>query len=64
MNKIGWLLVGVLFSGNTNNGDHAGFGYANTNNTSSNASANVSSQLWFSQNNSTNEATTLPIGRR
>ena len=29
--NIGWLLVGVLFSGNTNNGDHAGFGYANTN---------------------------------
>lgn len=27
------MLVGVLFSGNTNNGDHAGFGYANTNNT-------------------------------
>ncbi|MCE9189155.1 MULTISPECIES: hypothetical protein [Bacteroidales] len=43
--NIGWLLVGVLFSGNTNNGDHAGFGYANTNNTPSNTNANVSSQL-------------------
>lgn len=64
MNKIGWLLVGVLFGGNTDNGVRAGFGYANTNNTPSNANANVSSQLWFSQNNSINEATTLPIGRR
>ena len=43
--NIGWLLVGVLFSGNTNNGDHAGFGYANTNNTPSNTNANIGSHL-------------------
>jgi hypothetical protein len=43
--NIGWLLVGVLFSGNTNNGDHAGFGYADTYNAPSNTNANVSSQL-------------------
>ena len=43
--NLGWSLVGFLFSGNTNNGDHAGFGYANTNNTPSNTNANVSSQL-------------------
>lgn len=47
--NIGWLLVGVLFSGNTNNGDHAGFGYANTNNTPSNTNANVSLSYDFSK---------------
>lgn len=36
---------GVLFSGNANNGANAGFVYANTNNTASNANANIGSQL-------------------
>jgi hypothetical protein len=45
--NIGWLLVGVLFSGNTNNGDHAGFGCANTINAPSAAGASVGSRLCF-----------------
>ena len=36
---------GVLFSGNANNGTNAGFVYANTNNTATNANANIGSQL-------------------
>ena len=44
--NIGWLLVGVLFSGNTNNGDHAGFGYANTYYAPSDTLAFVGSRLW------------------
>ena len=36
---------GVLFSGNANNGANAGFVYANTNNTPTNANANIGSQL-------------------
>ena len=41
---------GVLFSGNANNGANAGFVYANTNNTASNANANIGSQLCLSKN--------------
>lgn len=36
---------GLLFSGNANNDTNAGFVYANTNNTASNANTNISSQL-------------------
>ena len=36
---------GVLFSGNANNGANAGFVYANSNNTPSNANANIGSHL-------------------
>lgn len=38
------LCRGVLFSGNANNGANAGFVYANTNNTATNANANIGSQ--------------------
>ena len=40
----------MLFSGNANNGTNAGFVYANTNNTASNANANIGSQLCLSKN--------------
>lgn len=43
--NIGWLLVGVLFSGDTVNGDLAGFGFANADNAPSNTVAFVGSQL-------------------
>lgn len=36
---------GVLFGGHANNGANAGFVYANTNNTPTNANANIGSQL-------------------
>lgn len=66
--NIGWLLVGVLFSGNTNNGDHAGFGYANTNNTPSNTNANIGSHLCFKigfdNMKQYKRMTALPLGKR
>ena len=37
--------MGVLLSGNANNSANAGLSYANTNNTASNANANIGSQL-------------------
>ena len=40
---------GVLFGGNANNRANAGFVYANSNNTPSNANANISSHLYFSK---------------
>ena len=47
MNKIGWLLVGVLFGGVTNVGVPAGFGFAYTSNAPSYANAIVGSRLCF-----------------
>lgn len=38
-------LCGLLFGGNANNGANAGFAYANSNNTPSNANANIGSHL-------------------
>ena len=37
----------MQFSGNANNGSNAGLVYSNTNNTASNAQANIGSQLSF-----------------
>jgi len=37
--------MSVLFGSSANNGSNAGFGYSNTNNTPSNANANIGSQL-------------------
>lgn len=37
----------VLFSGNANNGAFAGLGYSNTNNTPTNANANIGTQLSY-----------------
>lgn len=42
-------LRGVLFSGNANNSANAGFTYANSNNTPSNANTNIGSHLCFSK---------------
>ena len=39
------MAAGALLSANANNGANAGFVYANTNNTASNANANIGSQL-------------------
>lgn len=43
--NIGWLLVGVLFGGNTDDGDLAGFGCASACYAPSNTAAGVGSQL-------------------
>lgn len=41
---------GVLFGGNANNGTNAGFTYANSNNTPSNANTNIASRIYFRNN--------------
>jgi hypothetical protein len=44
---MGFGRRGLLFSGHANNGAKAGFSYANSNNTPSNANTNIGSRQCF-----------------